>query len=633
MSVTSEEINYLIWRYLQETGHELTTLALQEETRVLEFDEQYNQHIPIGTLVNLIQKGILYSECELLVDSLDKNDNKLSINGIKHTQMKPFDEQFNLVNALKLDKIPEIAMKGRFALKNDEIELRNNNSEKSSGNNNDVERNSSINNITQIKNGNDTNNKIVFNMNNKEHLLMKHEARKIYTVDASINSHWNPQDSHVLATGSINSLARIYKFKSNETNDILIVDKVFDLKHPFISDFNDLTSNGDTIISSDDKSNSINNNRITCLQWSHDGKNLITCVENGEIRLWNDNGELQNVFNFHKASIIACKWNRNDNLFLTLDINNVAILWNVHTGTILQHFELNNMNNSGTNTENSSLQQQQQLNGVDLEWVDNNKFVLPSGKGKISVYDIYEKQNIGKLIGHTQMVTCIKFNQSNKMLATSADDFNIRIWIGNSNNSNYCFMGHSQTIVAIDWINKDLLISSSMDGTIRIWSIFNKRLIGIVNNISGIPILIGSLSPNKLKYSVVLSNGELKLFDIKRFIEIYKTYITKINGKGEDINMNDSITNNTNINDNSDNIEIEIDDVNIIESTIVESIPEYKSNINQIINENNKNDISRGDEGESVSENNDTIVDLNWSHDSKQISISYSYGNGQIINI
>ena len=52
MSVTSEELNYLIWRYCQEMGHEVSALALQDETRVLDFDEKYKEHIPIGTLVN-----------------------------------------------------------------------------------------------------------------------------------------------------------------------------------------------------------------------------------------------------------------------------------------------------------------------------------------------------------------------------------------------------------------------------------------------------------------------------------------------------------------------------------------------------------------------------------------------------
>lgn len=49
MSITSEELNYLVWRYLQEAGHEVSALALQEETRVLEFEENFKEHIPVGS--------------------------------------------------------------------------------------------------------------------------------------------------------------------------------------------------------------------------------------------------------------------------------------------------------------------------------------------------------------------------------------------------------------------------------------------------------------------------------------------------------------------------------------------------------------------------------------------------------
>lgn len=613
MSVTSEEINYLIWRYLQETGHELTSLALQEETRVLEFDDQYKQHIPIGTLVNLIQKGILYSECELLVNVFDKNENNLGKNSIKEKlQLKPFDEQFNLVNALKLDKIPELAMKGRFALRHDEIELRNENNA-----NNNEEANSAD--IDTKSNDNKTQNDIFTNKP-----LISHETYSLYSINDTIISQWNSKDPYMLATGFINSTARIYKFKMNETNDKFLIDQTFELKHPFITDFTDLTSNDDPLHNKNTTQNTTN--RVTCLQWSHDGKNLITCVENGEIRLWNNNGELQNVFNFHKTSIISCKWNNDDNIFITLDINNIAILWNVHTGTILQHFELTNTNNSTVESTNSQID----INGIDLEWVDNDKFVLPSGKGMISVYDIYDKQNIGKLVGHKQMITCIKFNQSSRMLATSADDFNIRIWVGNSNNSNYCFMGHSQNIIALDWINKDLLISSSMDGTVRIWSIFNKRLIGLANDINGNPIIIGTLSPNKLKYSVVLSSGEIRIFNIKRFIETYNKNSTKFrNGDNDFVEV-------------SDDIDIDVDDIDTIDTTLVETIPEYKNNINEIlgISTNEKygniadDKESSNDDKKNNNNNNDArIIDMNWNSSSNQISISYSFGSGQIVNI
>ncbi|KAH3671701.1 hypothetical protein OGAPHI_000406 [Ogataea philodendri] len=60
MSLSTTELNYLIWRYLQEGGLEVSAFALQDETKVHEYEERYTDKIPLGCLVDLVQKGILY---------------------------------------------------------------------------------------------------------------------------------------------------------------------------------------------------------------------------------------------------------------------------------------------------------------------------------------------------------------------------------------------------------------------------------------------------------------------------------------------------------------------------------------------------------------------------------------------
>ncbi len=98
MSITSEELNYLIWRYLQESGHEVAALAMEEETRVLEFEQRFKEHIPVGSLVHLVQKGILYSESELLVGP----EGKLRTLGPE--ERENYKRNFTLVQALEVDK-------------------------------------------------------------------------------------------------------------------------------------------------------------------------------------------------------------------------------------------------------------------------------------------------------------------------------------------------------------------------------------------------------------------------------------------------------------------------------------------------------------------------------------------------
>lgn len=67
MTLTSSELNYLIWRYLQESGHELAAFALQKQLRCHEYEKERAKIVDLfqpGTLVSLVQKGILYTYLE-----------------------------------------------------------------------------------------------------------------------------------------------------------------------------------------------------------------------------------------------------------------------------------------------------------------------------------------------------------------------------------------------------------------------------------------------------------------------------------------------------------------------------------------------------------------------------------------
>lgn len=79
MSLTSLELNYLIWRYLQESGYELAAYSLQKNSNCLEYEHEKNKLVPTiepGTLVNLVQKGILYTFVD---DIMDGKGERLSL--------------------------------------------------------------------------------------------------------------------------------------------------------------------------------------------------------------------------------------------------------------------------------------------------------------------------------------------------------------------------------------------------------------------------------------------------------------------------------------------------------------------------------------------------------------------------
>ncbi|KAK9320959.1 WD40-repeat-containing domain protein [Lipomyces orientalis] len=64
MSISSKELNYLIWRYLQESGFSHATYAFQHETEADRLDGKYGPVTPVGLLVSVLQKGLQYMEIE-----------------------------------------------------------------------------------------------------------------------------------------------------------------------------------------------------------------------------------------------------------------------------------------------------------------------------------------------------------------------------------------------------------------------------------------------------------------------------------------------------------------------------------------------------------------------------------------
>lgn len=76
MSLTSQELNYLIWRYFQEAGYDLSAFTFDRQSQCLKYEHAENERIiekiAPGCLVDLVQKGILYTIAE--ADAKDDSD-------------------------------------------------------------------------------------------------------------------------------------------------------------------------------------------------------------------------------------------------------------------------------------------------------------------------------------------------------------------------------------------------------------------------------------------------------------------------------------------------------------------------------------------------------------------------------
>jgi len=61
MSITSDEVNFLILRYLQESGFGHTAFVFANESMIQRSPVfQHNSEVPPGALITFLQKGLEY---------------------------------------------------------------------------------------------------------------------------------------------------------------------------------------------------------------------------------------------------------------------------------------------------------------------------------------------------------------------------------------------------------------------------------------------------------------------------------------------------------------------------------------------------------------------------------------------
>jgi len=68
--LNSDQLNYLIWRYLQESGYAEAAVKLQRDWKVDAESLPFAKSIKGHALVHLVQKGLRYHHLSLTIDEV-----------------------------------------------------------------------------------------------------------------------------------------------------------------------------------------------------------------------------------------------------------------------------------------------------------------------------------------------------------------------------------------------------------------------------------------------------------------------------------------------------------------------------------------------------------------------------------
>ncbi|XP_023517829.1 WD40 repeat-containing protein HOS15-like isoform X1 [Cucurbita pepo subsp. pepo] len=512
-SITSVELNYLVFRYLQESGFIHSAFALGYEAGINKCPIDGNL-VPPAALITVVQKGLQYLEMEA---NLSNNDTDLDENfsflqpldlitkDVHELRQIIKDKRKSLLKDKDVDKELE-SERGRAREKErreSEVEcgrarekerLEREKERLERDKDHDKDRDKIEKEKEREKQHEDPD--MVMDQDEKVHVNQGEagvfggpEPMDISTTSISqsceisssdvtiLQGHtsevcacaWNPTGS-LLASGSGDSTARIWTIADSSSRSGAQSSplNVLVLKHV----------KGRTNEKSKD---------VTTLDWNVDGTLLATGSYDGQARIWNTNGELRSTLSKHKGPIFSLKWNKKGDYLLTGSCDKTAIVWDVKAEEWKQQFEFH----SGPT--------------LDVDWRNNVSFATSSTDNMIFVCKIGETRPIKTFAGHQGEVNCVKWDPTGSLLASCSDDITAKIWSMKQDKYVYDLKEHSKEIYTIRWSptgpgtnnpNQQLVLASaSFDSTVKLWDVEQGKLINSLNGHRE-PVYSVAFSPN-----------------------------------------------------------------------------------------------------------------------------------------
>lgn len=488
MSFSSDEVNFLVYRYLQESGFQHSAYTFGIESHISQSNIN-GALVPPAALLSIIQKGLQYTEAEICIAD-DGTETRLvdSLSLIDAVMPDVVASRQNQQNVQKQAVKPDITeTNGEEAVvstQNESMDL------------DSLEIPSS-----------------------KATVLRGHESEVFICA-------WNPT-TDLLASGSGDSTARIWDMSENTTSPNQLV-----LRHCIQKGGTEVPSNKD----------------VTSLDWNCDGSLLATGSYDGYARIWTTDGRLASTLGQHKGPIFALKWNKRGNYILSAGVDKTTIIWDAASGQCTQQFSFHNAPaldvDWQTNNSFASCSTDQTIHvcklGVDkpiksfsghtnevnaIKWdPQGNLLASCSDDMTLKIWSMKADNAVHDLQAHSKEIYTIKWSPTgpgtanpnmNLILASASFDSTVRLWDVERGACIHTLTKHTEPVYSVAFSpDGKFLASGSFDKCVHIWSTQSGQLVHSYKGTGGIFEVCWNSRGDKVGASA--SDGSVFVLDLRK---------------------------------------------------------------------------------------------------------------------